>query len=84
MRAAHKQHIRLFFNEPLVAAPDEKHSEGETRIYVLGQTDDSRRLFVAVTIRDKRIRVISARDMSMREEKEYRRAQAKEDDPQDT
>lgn len=68
----------LFFNEPLIAAADEKHSGQEPRIYVLGQTEAGRRLFVVVTIRDKRIRVISARDMSKREEKEYDDAQGEE------
>lgn len=53
----------LFFNEPLVVAPDERHSADEPRYYVLGQTDEGRRVFVVVTIRDKLIRVISARDM---------------------
>jgi uncharacterized protein len=60
----------LFFNQPLIAAPDEKHSESEARHYVLGQTDAGRRLFIVMTIRDKLIRNISARDMSRREEKE--------------
>jgi uncharacterized protein len=74
----------LFFNEPLVAAPDEKHSEGEPRYYVLGQTDEGRRLFVVVTIREKLIRVISARAMSRREEKEYEGAETEEGDAQDS
>jgi uncharacterized protein len=71
-------------NEPLVAAPDEQHSEGEARYYVLGQTDEGRRLFVVVTIRARLIRVISARDMSRREEREYEGAQAEEGDAEDT
>jgi uncharacterized DUF497 family protein len=74
----------LFFNEPLVAAPDEKHSIEESRYYVLGQTDEGRRLFVVVTIRDKLIRVVSARDMSRREEKEYESAQTEEGSEEDT
>lgn len=73
----------LFFNDPLMAAPDEKHSDDEPRRYVLGQTDECRRLFVVVTIRDKRMRVISARAMSKREEKEYAGAQAEEGAAQD-
>lgn len=61
----------LFFNDPLLIAPDEKHSEAEPRYYILGQTDAGRRLFVVVTLRNKLMRVISARDMSRREAKEY-------------
>ena len=68
----------VFFNEPLLAAADEKHSGVEPRIYVLGQTEAGRRLFVVVTIRNRLIRVISARDMSQREVKEYDGAQGKE------
>ena len=62
----------------MIAAPDKKHSGAEPRIYVLGQTEAGRRLFAVVTIRGKLIRVISARDMSQREEKEYDDAQSEE------
>jgi uncharacterized protein len=65
---------QLFFNQPLVAAPDPAHSEGEARFYALGQTDAGRLLFVVFTLRGTLIRVISARDMSRRERKEYRQA----------
>ncbi len=74
----------LFFNEPLAAARDDKHSEDEPRYYVLGQTDEGRRLFVVVTIRDKLIRVIAARNMSRREEKEYEGADIEEGHAEDT
>ena len=66
---------QVFFNAPLLVAPDEEHSDLEPRYYVLGQTNAGRRLFVALTIRDKLMRVISARDMSRRERKEYEDAQ---------
>jgi uncharacterized protein len=58
---------QLFFNQPLVAAADERHSQREERFYVLGRTDAGRLLFAAFTIRGERIRVISARDMSQAE-----------------
>jgi uncharacterized DUF497 family protein len=74
----------LFFNEPLIVAPDAQHSTREPRFYVLGQTDEGRLLFAVFTVRNKLIRVISARDMNKREEKEYERAQVKENDTQDT
>jgi uncharacterized DUF497 family protein len=74
----------IFFNDPLIAAPDKRHSGAEARYYVLGQTDEGRRLFVVVTIRDKLIRVISARNMSRREEKEYEGAEIEESDAEDT
>jgi uncharacterized DUF497 family protein len=57
----------VFFNLPLLVAPDIKHSQWEQRYYVLGRTEADRWLFIAFVIRDKRIRVISARDMNDRE-----------------
>jgi uncharacterized DUF497 family protein len=68
-----------FFNDPLLVVPDETHSKREPRFYALGQTDAGRRLFMAFTIREQLVRVISARDMSRRERKEYQRAQSEED-----
>ncbi len=61
----------IFFNIPLIVADDKKHSGEETRYYCLGQTDRKRFLFVAFTVRNNLIRVISARDMNLREEKKY-------------
>ena len=55
---------QIFFNQPLVVADDAKHSESERRSYALGQTDKGRRLFVVFAVRERLIRVISARDMS--------------------
>jgi uncharacterized DUF497 family protein len=62
---------QVFFNRPLIAAPDEAHSSAELRFYALGQTDASRLLFIAFTIRGRLNRVISARDMSRRERKVF-------------
>jgi uncharacterized DUF497 family protein len=61
----------LFFNHPLFAGQDERHSAAEERLYALGQTDAARLLFVVLTIRGPLIRVISARDMSRRERRAY-------------
>jgi uncharacterized DUF497 family protein len=66
---------QVFFNRPPVALPDTKHSQQEERIYALGQTDGGLHLFVVFTVRKKLIRVISARDMSRRERREYRRVE---------
>ena len=70
-RVAAAECEQVFFNRPLVAAADEQHSEEEPRVYVLGQTDAERRLFIAFMIRRGLIRVISARDMNRRERVEY-------------
>jgi uncharacterized protein len=62
---------QIFFNRPLIAAPDLAHSQNEQRFYVLGQTDGGRLLFVVFTLRGALIRVICARDMSRKERKVY-------------
>lgn len=61
----------IFFNVPLLIAPDVKHSQQELRGYALGRTEAERWLFVAFTIRQQRIRVISARDMNQKETQKY-------------
>lgn len=60
-----------FFNQPLVIRPDVKHSDSESRYYLLGRTNTGRELFLVFTLRRKKIRVISARDMSKKERREY-------------
>ena len=61
----------VFFNDPLVAGADPRHSKRERRYFALGRTDAGRALFVAFTIRKDRIRVISARDMNNAELRKY-------------
>jgi uncharacterized DUF497 family protein len=63
----------LFFNEPLVVGSDVVHSQRERRYYALGRTSPGRCLFAAFTVRRKLIRVISVRDMNVREQEVYRR-----------
>lgn len=66
-----------------VVADDLAHSAVEPRYYVLGQTDAGRRLFIVFTIRRRRIRIISARDMSPKERRAYRDQTQKKTDIQD-
>ena len=61
----------VFFSQPLVVAPDEKHSQKEERFYALGRTNNERHLFIVFTVHGKKIRVISARDMNKRERSIY-------------
>ena len=62
---------QVFFNRPILVAPDAKHSRVERRNAALGQTTDGRLLTVVFTIRDGLIRIISVRDMSRRERRVY-------------
>jgi hypothetical protein len=61
----------VFFNLPLLLQADTPHSLKEPRYYVLGHTNLGRRLFIAFTVREDKIRVISARDMSKKERSIY-------------
>ena len=63
---------QIFFNQPLIVAPDEAHSQVEARFYALGRTDSERLLFLVFTVRRNQIRVISARDMSRAERGVYK------------
>src|SRR6266700_3348061 len=64
---------QVFFNVPLLAAPDSRHSQKEARLHALGKTDDGRLLHITFTLRDggRKIRVISARDMHGKERAVY-------------
>jgi uncharacterized protein len=77
-RVSQSESEQVFFNRPLVLAEDESHSTEEPRWYGLGSTDAGRLLFVAYTLRGEKIRVISARDMTPRERKDYEYARAQE------
>ena len=62
---------QVFFNRPLIVRHDREHSWEEVRYFALGRTDARRLLFIAFTIRGDKIRVISARDMTQREQRRY-------------
>ncbi len=62
---------QTFFNRPLVVQDDVMHSKTEKRFYALGKTNSNRAIFIAFTIRENHIRVISARDMSFKEREAY-------------
>jgi len=61
----------VFFDENKVVSKDVLHSGGEERFIVLGKTKRDRLLFVVFTIRRRKLRVISARDVNRKERKLY-------------
>lgn len=63
----------IFFHQPFVVRSDVRHSKAEKRYFALGNTAVGRKLFVAFTIRRKRIRVISVRDMNRNEKEVFNR-----------
>jgi len=67
-----------FGNAPVVVAEDVRHSQDEPRLILLGRTNADRYLFVAFTVRETRIRIISVRSMSLRERRRYGDARSAE------
>jgi len=65
---------QIFFNEPLIIFEDRRHSKVETRLVAYGKTDEYRLLTVVFTLRQGKIRVISARNQSKIERKMYENA----------
>lgn len=61
----------IFFNEPIAVGQDKSHSTVEKRYSALGRTDTGRLLCIIFTIRDNKIRVISARPMSRKERRPH-------------
>jgi len=62
----------------VVVAEDVRHLRDEPRLTLLGRTNADRYLFVAFTVRETRIRVISVRSMSLRERRRYGDARSAE------
>lgn len=58
-------------NQPLRIFDDEVHSKNEKRYGALGRTNKRRHLAIFFTIRNNKIRVISARDQGEDERKTY-------------
>jgi uncharacterized DUF497 family protein len=60
------------FRNPLAQVlPDPTHSEQEQRSLIVGHSAGGRLLLVVFTEMEERIRIISARDASARERREY-------------
>ena len=56
----------IFFNYPIISE-DVTHSTTEPRVKAFGQTNKGRKLFVVFTLREEKIRIISARDQNKKE-----------------
>ncbi len=60
-----------FLTKQPILTEDVTHSQGEERYRVYGQTNSGRLLFIIMTIRQNKIRVISARDQNKKEREEF-------------
>lgn len=69
-----RQEIEETFYNYKFAIPDQAHSKEELRYGVYGQTDLGKILFIAFTVIDRRVRVISARLTNKKEREIYEEA----------
>jgi uncharacterized protein len=61
----------VFIDDNKVTFEDTRHSDKERRLILIGKTRKGRLLYVAFTIREGKIRVVSARDINRKEVKLY-------------
>ncbi len=64
----------VFSNVPLLLDGDLKHSQVEVRHLAYGKTNKGRCLLISYTIRNNKVRVISARQMNKVERMHYEQA----------
>jgi len=57
----------VFFDADKKILKDILHSKGEERFILIGKTKLNRILFIVFTIRDEKLRIISARDINKKE-----------------
>lgn len=56
-----------FFDKSRKMFKDKLHSGKEARYRIIGKTKEGRLLFIAFTVREKKIRIISARNINRKE-----------------
>lgn len=61
----------IFIEKSQIILGDEKHSLKEKRYMLCGTTAKGRKLAVIFTIRNDKVRIISARDMNIKERRAY-------------
>ena len=66
-RVEDQESEEVFLDERRFIFKDKVHSGKEERFRILGKTKTKRLLFVAFTMRSKKIRIISARDINKKE-----------------
>lgn len=73
-RISVKESEDIFFDKRSFTTKDTKHSTIEDRFQILGKTVKGKYLTIYFTVRENKIRVISARPMSRKERKQYEQA----------
>ena len=70
-KVGNKEAEEIFEDKGLKILKDLKHSQKEERFFAYGITKRKRKLHIVFTIRDQRLRIISARDQNKKERKFY-------------
>ena len=70
-----KETEEVFVSEEFFVIHDIKHSQTETRFIGLGQTTTGKKLLVIFTMRQNKIRIISARRIHRKEVDRYEKAE---------
>ena len=73
-RVTFEEAASVFLDPSALTFWDPDHSEEEDREITIGRSTRQRVLFVAHTSRDGRVRIISARQATRREQKQYEEA----------
>jgi len=74
-RVSQKESEQAFFNLSRIVIKAKRQTKKEKRFLLLGKTTRQRKLSIIFTIRNKTIRVISARPMSRKERRIYAQAE---------
>ncbi|PJC33522.1 hypothetical protein CO051_01360 [Candidatus Roizmanbacteria bacterium CG_4_9_14_0_2_um_filter_39_13] len=67
----YKEIEEVFFNRSIKIFPDSRHSQKEKRFLAYGRTHSDRLLTIIFTVRNNKIRIISARRQSKKERSIY-------------
>lgn len=70
-RISFEEATTVFADQFFVIFKDSEHSEGEQRFIIIGVSDKLNYLFVSFTERNQRTRIISARELTSKERKDY-------------
>ncbi len=70
-RVAFQEAVTVFGDTLSLTAPDPDHSLRENRYIIVGRSENDRLLIVAHTERTDGIRIISARELTRRERRQY-------------
>ncbi len=72
-----KECEEVFFNKPLVSFKDIQHSRIEKRFIIIGMSDSGRVLHIVYTVRNEKVRIISARSANKKERRLYENTKSK-------